>query len=141
VSQRPTSGRWLLFLFLIVAIALGIWLASAVYRKSGPHDHHLRHITHLQREMRRYEAQQIAFQKALDDKQLSRNQDTLDAYYAFREVEVEDQEAWRLATRKIEGNIAVLSNQVVKVVGQLTKLRSELIAVEEQADDAQPTSK
>src|SRR5208282_199260 len=101
------------------------------HRRLQSRDYWQGRVNALRRGAQRCEVERLAAQKTLDDKQRSRDWDTLDAYYEFREVEMDDQEAWRRAAKQIGDTLAVLSNKVAAVASREDALRAELAAANE----------
>jgi hypothetical protein len=132
--------RWPLFLLVIAVVSSTFWLAVRAHRESQPHDYWQTRVNTLRREAQVCEVERLAAKKSLDDKQNSRDWDTLDAYYEFREVEMDDQEAWRRAAKQIGNNLAGLSNRVAAVASREDALQTQLIAAEEHVNGAPPTS-
>jgi hypothetical protein len=110
-------------------------------RKRQSHDYWQNRVNVLRQEVQRCEAERLVAQKSLDDKQRSRDWDTLDAYYEFREVEMDDQEAWRRAAKQIGDTLAGLSNKAAAVVSRENALRAELATAEEQLTGTRLDSK
>jgi hypothetical protein len=52
------------------------------------------------------------------------DEERLQWYYAFREVEEADDKAWEMAVRKVDSEIAAKSNALVNVTTSLDHLRS-----------------
>jgi hypothetical protein len=132
---------WLSLPLGIVAVLFALWLVNMAHRKLQPEADWQRRVDHLRHEVELCEAKQLAAQKALGEKQGSRNRDVLDAYYAFREVEMQDQEAWNLAAKQVDGNLTALSNKAAAATSRLNDLRMELTAAQRQSNGIQPTSK
>ena len=60
---------------------------------------------------------------SLEQIKANRDAELLEWYYAFREVEVPDEEAWRMAVRKMDKLIAEKSNALTKVEAELGQCR------------------
>ena len=56
------------------------------------------------------------------------NQSKVNEYYAMREVEVPDNEAWNKAEKKVESGMSTISNDLVKCQAKLQKKEQELEA-------------
>ena len=50
------------------------------------------------------------------------NAERIQWYYAFREVEVEDELAWNMAVRKVDGEIATKSNALAIVMAKVDRM-------------------
>ncbi len=64
------------------------------------------------RPLARSDAQCRSLAEALERKQESKEWDKLQVYYGLKETEMSDEEAWRKAVQKVEGELAALSNRV-----------------------------
>ena len=108
------------WIFLVVGIALA---ASFVFWRVG-------RVARLREDVRRCEASCLSLSNSLVDAHTKLDWNRLQWYYAFREIEVDDPEAWRQACRKMDSEMASTSNSLCREHERLAKLKSKLGAAE-----------
>ena len=108
------------WIFSVVGIALA---SSFVFWRVG-------HDARLREDVRRCEASCLSLSNSLVDVHTNLDWNRLQWYYAFREIEVEDHEAWRQACRKMDSEIAGVSNSLCHARERLASLKSKLAAAE-----------
>ena len=133
--------RWFFLLLGFLVVASGLWLVGSTYESERRQDYWLKRANRLQEEAQTLEEQKLLAQQVFNDKQTSRDLDTLNAYYTFREVEMDDQECWQRGAKQVDANLMTLSNRLVATVQRLDVIRAELATVEQHLVGSQPMSK
>jgi len=80
----------------------------------------------LQESCRKCEATCLSLSNSLAEQQEKLDWNRLEWYYAFREVEVEDHEAWRRACHKVDSVMSVTSNSLCIARERLGRLKASL---------------
>lgn len=110
------------WIFLVGGIALA---ALFVFWRA---DHR---VARLREDVRRCEASCLSLSNSLVDAHTKLDWNRLQWYYAFREIEVEDHEAWRQACRKMDSEIASISNSLGLARERLASQKSKLTVAEQ----------
>ncbi|MGD1019384.1 MAG: hypothetical protein ABSA12_08700 [Verrucomicrobiia bacterium] len=108
----------------MLLIALGVLLAALfVFR---PAISARRRILRLRKGVRETEEVCLSLSNSLAAAQANADWNRLQWYYAFREVEVDDAGAWQSASRKVDDELASLSNSMRVATDRLARRRAEL---------------
>lgn len=105
-----------MWVLILLGIVLGVFLIS--WRSMR--------ITKLREDVRQSEARFLSLRNSFQAAQANGDSNRLQWYYAFREVEVEDHEAWRMAERKVDAELANLSNSLRRASERLAKSKAAL---------------
>jgi hypothetical protein len=110
-------------------VALGVILAAmfALRLAISPQ----RRILRLRQDVRKCEEECLSLSNSLKAAQANGDWNRLQWYYAFREVEVDDAEAWRLASRKVDDELASRSNSLRIATDRLATRKAELKVLEQ----------
>ncbi|MGD0650831.1 MAG: hypothetical protein ABSA97_06790 [Verrucomicrobiia bacterium] len=114
------AGRKIWVLLILLGIVLGVFLLSLPAVR----------IIKLRGDVPHCEAVCLSLSNSLQAAQANGDWNRLQWYYAFREVEVEDAEAWRLASRKVDAELASLSNSLRLATDRLARRKAELAVME-----------
>ena len=104
------------WIFSVVGIALA---SSFVFWRVG-------HDARLREDVRRCEASCLSLSNSLVDVHTNLDWNRLQWYYAFREIEQADEDAWRMAVRKVDAEFANLSNNLHRATDCLASRRARL---------------
>ena len=121
------ARNWLLLMLLGIVLMTGFLLCPVLSSKQR--------LLRLRQNMRQDAARCLALSNAVASAQANVDWNRLQWYYAFREVEVADEEAWRMAVRKVASEATSLSNAFHRATDDLAIRRAKLMMLEQAAAD------
>lgn len=97
-------------LVLVMTLLCGVWFFTRGFERA-------RSRRSLEKERAELTDELMRLQANLDEERLQ-------WYYAFREVEEADDKAWEMAVRKVDSEITTKSNALVNVKARLDRLQT-----------------
>lgn len=110
---------WISALALLLA---GCFLAFLTIRTPA------RRLATLRDEIQQSEATCLSLSNVVEKARSNRDWNTLQWYYAFKETETPDEEAWRLANVKVENELLALATELQHTAKRLVSLKAKLTA-------------
>jgi len=80
----------------------------------------------LRKAVRQCEAECLLLSNAVETARANVDWNRLQWYYAFREIEQADEDAWRMAVRKVDAEFTSLSNNLQRATDCLASRRAKL---------------
>ena len=110
--------KWLLLTLLGIVLTAGFMFRYAVSSKQR--------IMRLRQDAQQYEAECLSLSNAVETARANVDWNRLQWYYAFREIEQADEDAWRMAVRKVDAEFAGLTNNLHRATDCLASRRAKL---------------
>ena len=87
-------------------------------------------LVRVHERVRQEEAACLSLSNSVAAALANRDWQRMQCYFAFKEIEVGDQQAWEVACRQVDEDLTSLSNSLQRSVTRLAKRKAELEALE-----------